>query len=155
MKYYILLCCFALVLSSCDKEPKPGSRDTIATTTPAIFATPGDAMNAMTKAMKDKDSVALMNVLSVKTRDKIVQEMGKLGGFKTAFAAMDMVKMDITYLGADSSGSDFTKVFVTITASKDTSKVKIDSAFFPAVREDGGWKLLSLSGRPVSQVQMK
>ena len=114
------------------------------------FSSPPEVVMSFVKALNAQDSSAIENVLSKKSKQSILPKIREVGGFKTMFDAMKGMQMDVTIIGVDSA-SNPAKIFTNQKIVKDTTIfMKLDSLHFSAIREDGGWKLISLNARPNS-----
>ena len=114
------------------------------------FSSPSEVVMSFVKAMNAQDSLGIENVLSNKSKQSIIPKIHEAGGFRKMFEAMKGMQMDVMIIGVDSA-SNPAKIFTNQKIVKDTTIfMKLDSLHFSAVREDGGWKLISLNARPNS-----
>lgn len=140
MKRIFFLSCLLLSCAQRNEELRESS--------PA-YSSPQAAMTSMIKAMNTQDSTTLKTILSQKTGPGILSQITKKGGFSFFFSLMKGFRLEMNIIGVDSSNPELTKVITHQTIFKDSAQLlAMDSIVFPAIKEEGSWKMLSLNGQP-------
>ena len=142
MKLSIIASLLLFFLMSC-----AGKSEKVESMSQSVNNTPVDAVTSFKKAMHEKDSVTIENLIANSAKGEIVRRINSNGGFKTYFHDMDSLHTDLTITGTktDSTLSSISKVMVKWHSSTQGSAEKVtDSVYMITVKEDGGWKLTSL-----------
>jgi hypothetical protein len=123
-----------------------GKSEKLESVSQSVNKTPVDAVTSFKKAMHEKDSITIENLIANSAKGEIVRRINSNGGFKAYFHQLDSLHTDLTITGTktDSTLSSVAKVMVKWHDTQGSVEKVTDSVYMITVKEDGGWKLTSL-----------
>jgi hypothetical protein len=146
MNRSIIAVALCIILSSCSEHPKESEQKV---STSSGSAT--DVVLSFIKAMSQEDSATVINSLTVEAKARILPMISQAGGFNMVFQATKGMHYDIKILNIDSATPGIAKVYVRQNMDQDSSSagihLRMDSLYYTVRKEEGAWKLTSLSAR--------